>query len=216
MEEKINVSICIANFNGLDIIDACVESVLIQKNIANIEIIIHDDFSTDSSVNLIKEKYKDIKLIESESNVGFCVANNRMATCAKGEYLLFLNNDAELFSDAVETLLTATQAADVPTIFGLPQYATDTHELIDCGAFIDPFFNAVPNQTLRQAEVAMVAGACLWVPKKIWVELGGFPEWFESIAEDLYLCCRARLAGYSVVALGTSGFYHRVGNSFGG
>ena len=37
----------------------------------------------------------------------------------------------------------------------------------------------------------MVIGACLWIPQGLWTELGGFPEWFESIAEDMYLCCRA-------------------------
>ena len=42
----------------------------------------------------------------------------------------------------------------------------------------------------------MVIGACLWIQKGLWEELGGFPEWFGSIAEDMYLCCRARLAGY--------------------
>ena len=62
----------------------------------------------------------------------------------------------------------------------------------------------------------MVIGACLWIPKDLWDELEGFPEWFESIAEDMYLCCRARLAGYAVRALVTSGYLHWQGKSFGG
>jgi GT2 family glycosyltransferase len=62
----------------------------------------------------------------------------------------------------------------------------------------------------------MVMGACLWIPKKLWDELGGFPEWFGSIGEDLYLCCLARLWGYPVRALGVSGYRHHVGKSFGG
>jgi GT2 family glycosyltransferase len=56
----------------------------------------------------------------------------------------------------------------------------------------------------------------LWIDKRLWDELGGFPEWFGSIGEDLYLCCRARLAGHPVRALGISGYRHRVGQSFGG
>jgi len=62
----------------------------------------------------------------------------------------------------------------------------------------------------------MVIGACLWIPRALWEELGGFPEWFGSIAEDMYLCCRARLAGYAVRALAASGYRHCQGNSFGG
>ncbi len=56
----------------------------------------------------------------------------------------------------------------------------------------------------------------MWFPKQLWDELGGFPEWFESIAEDLYLCCLARLKGYPVIALAESGFNHWVGKSLGG
>jgi len=62
----------------------------------------------------------------------------------------------------------------------------------------------------------MVIGACFWISKALWNKLGGFPEWFESIGEDLYLCCHARLAGYPVIALGESGYLHKVGMSFGG
>jgi GT2 family glycosyltransferase len=62
----------------------------------------------------------------------------------------------------------------------------------------------------------MVIGACLWIPKHLWGELGGFPEWFGSIAEDMYLCCRARLAGFPVRALAGSGYRHWQGKSFGG
>lgn len=215
-DEKPKCSVCIANFNGEFVIEACIESILNQQNKIPTEIIIFDDASTDQSTALIQEKYPFVILIKSDSNVGFCVANNRMAAIAQGEYLLFLNNDATLFSDAIDTLFTAAMASKNYTIYGLPQYSTNTHELIDCGAFLDPFFYAVPNKVLQQQEVAMVAGACLWIPKALWDELGGFPEFFGSIAEDLFLCCYARLAGYSVIALATSGFYHMVGYSFGG
>lgn len=62
----------------------------------------------------------------------------------------------------------------------------------------------------------MVIGACLWIPKVFWHELGGFPPWFSSIAEDMYLCCRARLAGHGVYALPNSGYSHHQGKSFSG
>jgi GT2 family glycosyltransferase len=61
-----------------------------------------------------------------------------------------------------------------------------------------------------------VIGACLWIAKTLWDELEGFPEWFGSIAEDMYLCCKARLAGYAVRALNKSGYRHWQGKSFGG
>jgi GT2 family glycosyltransferase len=62
----------------------------------------------------------------------------------------------------------------------------------------------------------MVIGACLWIPRVLWEELGGFPEWFHTLGEDMFLCCLARLRGYPVKIIHTSGFNHRVGNSLGG
>jgi len=91
-----------------------------------------------------------------------------------------------------------------------------TGELIDRGSLFDPFLNPVPNRDPDRADVGMVMGACLWIPKVLWEELGGFPEYFGSLAEDMYLCCLARLRGYSVKVLSNSGYDHWVGRSFKG
>jgi GT2 family glycosyltransferase len=92
----------------------------------------------------------------------------------------------------------------------------ETRKLLDIGSLCDPFLNPVPNLDAGIHDVAMVSGACLWIPRLRWEELGGFPDWFGSLAEDMYLCSLARLNGYSVQTLGTSGFLHHVGKSLGG
>jgi GT2 family glycosyltransferase len=210
------ISVCVANYNGLDIIDACIESVRMQGCAAAVEIIVHDDASTDGSVAHIRLRHPDVVLIASEANVGFCVGNNRMAAVAQGDYFLLLNNDATLLPDALTTLLNEVQRIGSPAILTLPQFDADTGELLDIGCRLDPFLNPVPQRVATSGEVGTVHGACLWIDRALWDELGGFPEWFGSVGEDLYLCCRARLAGYAVRALGTSGYHHRVGQSFGG
>lgn len=210
------VSVCIANYNGMAVIDACLRSVLEQDCGFPVEVIVHDDASTDGSAEHIRGSYPTVKLIEGQGNVGFCVSNNRMASVAQGEYLLLLNNDAELLPDALHTLMNEAEQSGQQTILSLPQYDAASGELIDIGSLFDPFLNPVPNLDPARKEVGMVIGACLWVPKVLWDELGGFPEWFGSIAEDMYLCCRARLVGCPVRALGTSGYRHWQGRSFGG
>ena len=210
------ISICIANYNGMDMIDDCLRSVLTQQGCIAIEILLHDDASTDGSADYVRTHYPRVKLIYSESNVGFCIANNRMAAAATGQYLLLLNNDAALFPDALQTLLAEARRLDKPAVLTLPQFDATSGALVDRGSLLDPFFNPVPNLDPKRADVAMVIGACLWIPKTLWDELEGFPEWFGSIAEDMYLCCRARLAGYAVRALGPSGYRHWQGKSFGG
>jgi len=219
-ESKINpepkVSVCIANYNGLGYIDECINSVRSQDCSFPLEIIVHDDASQDGSVDHIRTSHPDVCLIESITNVGFCVANNRMALVAKGKYLLLLNNDATLFPDALRMMYQEAEQIICPTILSLPQYDFDSGELVDHGCRLDPFFNPVPNMSLTRQNVAMVIGACMWMPKSLWATLGGFPEWFGSIAEDMYICCLARLEGYQVQVIGSSGYRHRSGMSFGG
>jgi GT2 family glycosyltransferase len=210
------VSVCIANYNGAGIIDACIRSVLDQDCEFPVEIIVHDDASPDGSGQQVREHYPSVRLLESRENVGFCVSNNRMVEAAQGEYILLLNNDAELFPDALSTLMKAAESLDKPAILGLPQYDFETGKLVDRGCLLDPFFNPVPNLDPARADVAIVIGACLWIPRTLWDEIGGFPEWFGSIAEDMYMCCVARLWGYPVRALPVSGYRHWQGKSFGG
>jgi GT2 family glycosyltransferase len=210
------VSVCIANYNGQGMIDDCIASVLAQGCEFTVEIIIHDDASTDGSAQYIRATYAQAILIESTDNVGFCVANNRMAAIARGKYLLLLNNDAALYPDALQTLLDEARCLGKPAILTLPQFDATSGTLVDRGCLLDPFFNPVPNLNAECQDVAMVIGACLWTPKALWDELDGFPPWFVSIGEDMYLCCRARLAGYRVFVVRSSGYRHRQGKSFGG
>lgn len=210
------VSVCIANYNGIGVIDACIQSVRAQTFALPIEIIIHDDASQDRSAAHIRENHPDVVLLESADNVGFCVSNNRMVEKARGQYILLLNNDAELFPDAIETLYAEATARHGPAILGLPQYDADNGELLDRGSLFDPFLNPVPNLDPERQDVGMMMGACLWIPKTLWDDLGGFPEWFHTLAEDLYLCLRAHLLGHSVRVAPGSGFFHHVGVSLGG
>jgi GT2 family glycosyltransferase len=200
----------------MKLIDDCLRSVQEQVGSIPLEILVHDDASCDGSAAYIRDHYPEVELIVSEHNVGFCIANNRMAAAAKGKYILLLNNDAALHRDALQTLLADVERQDRPAILSLPQYDAATGELIDMGSLLDPFLNPVPNRDSGRSEVGMVMGSCLWIPKTLWEELDGFPIWFDSIAEDLYLCCRARLAGHSVRTLSCSGYRHWQGMSFSG
>jgi GT2 family glycosyltransferase len=209
-------SVCIANYNGVALLVDCLESVLAQEGNIGLEIIVHDDASTDDSVALIREKYRQVELLASSENVGFCIANNRMVELARGEFVLLLNNDASLYPDALSTLLRTAREQKPSGILTLPQYDWTTGNLVDRGCLLDPFYNPTPNLDPRRTDVAMTIGACLFIRRELWTELGGFPEWIGSIAEDLYLCCVARLSGEPVLVTGTSGYRHRQGASFGG
>lgn len=209
-------SVCIANYNGAAMLADCLDSVFSQEFHGEIEVIVHDDASTDNSVSLLREHYPEVELLVSAENAGFCVSNNRMVALAKGEYILLLNNDAALCPGALDALIQAARASDSPGIMTLPQYDWESGVLVDRGCLLDPFCNPIPNLDPKQIRVAYVIGACMFLPRVVWDSTGGLPEWFGSIAEDMYLCGIARLRGAPIEALAASGYRHRQGTTFGG
>lgn len=210
------ISVCIANYNGERMLRDCIDSLLVQDVDADIEIIVHDDASTDGSLALLATDYPQARVLASRENVGFCISNNRMADAATGDYLLLLNNDAALAPDALAALLAEQARIGGPCVLSLPQHDWETDLLVDRGCLLDPFYNPDPNLAPSRQDVAYVIGACLWCPRETWLSLGGFPEWMESIGEDLYLCRLARLRGMPVRAVNASHYRHRQGASFGG
>lgn len=196
-------------------LDDCLASVFSQAGGFDVEVIVHDDASTDGSLAVLA-RYSRAVVISSRENVGFCVANNRMVARARGKYVLLLNNDAALFPDALQSLMEIARGQERVGILTLPQYDWQSGELVDRGCLLDPFYNPVPNLDAKRSDVAMAMGACLFLLRVLWNELGGFPESIGSIGEDAYLCCVARLRGYPVKVAPTSGYRHRQGASFSG
>jgi GT2 family glycosyltransferase len=211
-----DISVCIANYNGGGYVLDCLASVYAQLGSFTLEVLLHDDCSSDDSVDLIRREFPSVRILNSDSNVGFCVSNNRMAEAASGRYLLLLNNDAVLRPGSLQHFLDFSVAGNGNQILGLPQYSLIDGSLVDYGYRTDPFLNPVPTLTSASPEVGVATGACLWVPRKVWDAIGGFPAWFDSIAEDIFLCLAARLLGYSVVVLAAPGFDHWIGKNLGG
>lgn len=210
------ISICIANFNGSAVIEACIQSVLDQEVDAPFEIVMHDDASTDRSLEIVADKFPSVKVLKSTKNVGFCISNNRMVENSSAEYVLLLNNDAVLRPGALSAFYTRALEKGQYEILGLPQYSMEDGALIDRGYEFDIFMNPIPQANDLANDVATATGACLWIPRAIWEQVEGFPEWFGSVAEDIYLCQAARLLGYRIKVLPNPGFDHWVGRELGG
>lgn len=210
------VSVCIANYNGETLLADCLDSVYAQHGEFDIEVLVHDDASADASLQLLGEHYPQAIVIASETNVGFCVANNRMVERARGDYVLLLNNDAALLRDAIATMLGVIQAEAGRAIVSMPQYDWQTGRLVDRGCRLDPTYFPVPIRARGDATVGYVIGACMLFAREFYLGIGGFPDWIESIGEDIHLCCQARLRGWTVRVAARSGYWHRQGASFGG
>ncbi|MEW5760322.1 MAG: glycosyltransferase family 2 protein [Candidatus Thermoplasmatota archaeon] len=92
---KPKVSIIILNWNGMAYLEECLKSVF-DLEYKNFEVILVDNASTDCSVDLVKEKFPQVKIIVNEENFGFAKGNNIGIKSAGGEYIVLLNNDTKV------------------------------------------------------------------------------------------------------------------------
>jgi GT2 family glycosyltransferase len=209
-----DVSVCIANYNGIEIIERCISSVVSQVTDCEFEVLVFDDASRDGSPDLIRSRFPKLRTVFSEVNLGFSRASNALAGIANGRYLLFLNNDAFLEPGALQLLWQ--EGRQSVEILSLRQIDDNTGEEIDVGMGLDILSVPYPLHEHDSSRLVTVIGACLWVPCELFLKAKGFPEWFGSIGEDLYLCLFARYTGANVRVLNEKAYRHISGFSFGG
>ena len=96
------VSVVIVNFNTCDLLRNCLHSVFSQTKDIEFEVIVSDNGSVDGSVEMIRQEFPQVVLVENNANLGFGPANNRGVDVAKGEYIFYLNSDTLLFNNAIK------------------------------------------------------------------------------------------------------------------
>ena len=95
------LSIVIVNYNVKHYISQCLDSVF-NSSLKDVEVIVVDNHSRDGSVEYIKSKYPEVKVIASNHNLGFARGNNLVLRSIKSQYALLLNPDTILTSDVLQ------------------------------------------------------------------------------------------------------------------
>jgi hypothetical protein len=83
----VDVSVCIVNWNGREVLQACLES-LRQPQGARLEVIVVDNGSTDGAADMVARDFPEVALVRNDHNAGFARGNNQAARLARGRYLL--------------------------------------------------------------------------------------------------------------------------------
>ncbi len=207
------VSIIIVNFNGKTHLEKCLNS-LKKVNYSNFETILVDNNSTDGSVEFVTKNYSDVIIIKLNQNKGYAEPNNIGARLAKGDYLLFLNNDTivtpEFISEMIKVSEKDETIAMCQSLLLKPDGSVDSS-----GDFIDEI-GVVYNSKTKSNEIREISsarGASMLVRKKVFEELGGFDEKFFVSFEDVDLGWRAWIMGYRVVMVPKSIVYHSGGQT---
>lgn len=217
------VTIVIPTFNNLALTRQCLAALYQTTPAALAELIIVDNGSTDGSVPFLETEQNAgrLRAVFNPQNLGFACGCNQGALEARGEFVLFLNNDTQTQPGWLEALLNSareTQAGVVGCKLLYPDGSIQ-HAGIE-------FINGVPDHRFRHApanapevnqrrEFDMVSGACFLMPRKLFLDLGGFDEVFRNGVEDVDLCLRVREAGRKVVYEPQAVVIHHEGKTQG-
>lgn len=93
----------ILNWNGKKFLAECLDSVKCQTY-ASLDIMVVDNGSKDESVDFLRAKYPEVRLVINESNLGFGGGNNSGIRECRSPFLVILNNDTDLHPDCIMEL----------------------------------------------------------------------------------------------------------------
>ena len=111
------VSFVIGTFNSEDHIEACLESVYAQKYNGDFEVIVVDNDSDDSTVDIVRENFPEVKLIIlPHSNYGLCEMYNIGFSSAEGEFIAKLDDDVEVDENWITTILEEFESEDIGAV----------------------------------------------------------------------------------------------------
>lgn len=218
------VSVVVLNYNGRDLIERCLDSVL-KSFYKDFEIMFVDNGSSDGSPEYVRERFGNepkLKIIPNDVNLGAAGGFNLGVRSANGEILVFLNIDTQVDPywldelidyflkypslGAAQSLLLEMESPDVIQSAGL--YLLDY-----CGwnwRYLSGFQkNILENVSAKNMiTIGAATGAALAVRRLIFQQVGGFDGKFTIYFEETDLCWRIWLAGYCVSLVPRSIVYH--------
>lgn len=221
------ISIVISNRDHGADLRRCIISIQEKSTYENYEIIVVENNSSDESTLAYYEELGELEKVRvvtypSGASFNYSAVNNFGASQAKGEFLLFLNNDTEVISvNWLEELLMYAQRPDVGAV-GAKLYFADkgiqhagvvlglgAHRTAGHSHYRIPQENMGYMGRLCYAQdVSAVTGACLMVKKSLFQEVGGLDESFAISLNDVDFCLKLREKGYLNVFTPFAELYH--------
>lgn len=233
------VSVAIVNYNGKDILESCLSSVL-NCCYRNFEVILYDNGSTDGSIKLVKELFAHnhrLKIVEGLENLGAAEGRNYAINFSCGEIVCLLHSDTVVDSNWLAELVRVMEgdksigAAQCKILlFNYPDRFDSAGVIMDahgCSISIgkvtgflkvpsDPTFDISTCETDRgqydrMDEIFATTFTATAVRRNVLSEVGFFDSEFFGYLEDVDLSWRIRLGGYKIVRVPTAIVYHRGG-----
>lgn len=216
-------SVIVLNFNGRRWLSACLDAVAAQRGAPAIEVLLVDNGSTDGSVDFVRSGWPAVRVIETGSNLGFAAGNNAGAREARGEWLVFLNNDTMAAPDWLARLLAEAAAHPECALVTSRLVFMDDEAIVDsagdgylrAGGAFKHGHGARADGFAVSREVFGACGGAFMIRRDAFVALGGFDPRFFMNYEDVDLSYRARLRGLRTWYAASAIVRHAGGGSLG-
>ena len=222
------VAIVILNWNGSGMLKKYLPSVL-QYSREEATVYVADNASTDDSIEMLRERFPEVKLILLDQNWGFAEGYNLSLKQIEAEYYLLLNSDIEVTHHWLTPMIEYLDnyqdvAACQPKLLSIFdrdrfEYAGASGGMIDrfgypfCRGRIFETVEADNGQYDTPADILWATGAALMIRAKDYWKVGGLDARFFAHNEEIDLCWRLRIMGRRIVCLPDSQVYHVGGGT---
>ena len=229
---SMDVSIIIVNWNTRDLLDSCLRSIETGRGRLAAQVLVVDNGSTDGSADMVANTFPQVEVLRNLENVGFARANNQACERAQGRYLLLLNPDTELRSDAVKQMVRFLDAdfrrTGVTAVLRNPDGTLQRyHKRLPRWSYVvwseTLLRNVAPgNRWVRDfymldkpfdavTEIEQPPAACLMLRRSVIETETLFDEQFPIFYNDVDLCRRLRDAGHRLFILPEAEVMHHGG-----
>lgn len=223
-----DLSIIIPSFNTKDLLDRCLSSIFesLKDSKTKFEVIVVDNASNDSTVELLNKKYTRVVKIFNKTNLGYGKANNIGIKKSKGDFILLLNSDIKVLESAIDSLLDFARVH--PGSFaggkllnedGSPQSSSGpmfTLPVVFLALFAKGDSLGITRYSPDKVQkVEWVSGSCLIGPRKVFMDIGLFDEKIFMYMEEIDLLYRAQKKGHDVFFVPQARFVHSGAASSG-
>jgi len=213
---KKSVSIIITNWNGRELLEECLPSIVEAVKFDNdrkyiVQVV--DDCSNDDSIPYLEKNYPDIKLIKTPVNMGFQGAVNYGAKNSESELIAILNNDIKIHKNTFKILSAYFDEEDIFAVTGAV-FGWDKKTFLygnRGGYFKGGHFYLFEKERYDLSQTLFACGGAFICNRIKFLELNGFDTIFHPLYyEEIDLSYRAMKRGWSILYEPKAVFYHKV------